>query len=1294
MESLLLRGLESTLRYWLKSFSREQFRLRGRSIQLYDLDVDGDALHASLGLPPTLRVTEARIRNLELRVASITNVHREPIVVEIDELNVVISEKLYSDLGYIPGTLPSDSSGDGYGYGYSDKLADGMTVRIGRVHVILETKGGTAREGTATRTPEVASITMTNLELYTTDERWQIVPLNQARDFSTNRGAIFVFKKLAWDSLSLDLLPPRSDHMRGNQAVNSYSDHEGERMRRGERILDNVSGCAFITIQRTDMNLPFGLEVQIHVPEIMSSRLRESGLQALLRFVTGITVCLNREEANVRSSKAVDEAGRTVIGLKVDDMFLSIKDVDFQLEFLMKHFQYVRASIVEQRSIRAMTQIMVGAFSLRDISVHPSCTLLQPSIRTSDPNVKPPVPAFANEKLWPKIHPFESWLMSRRETAPMICVYSSQVTPSPEPPALATQLVIQCQPLKIILQESTCLRIALLIAESVVLESAVKLPDRSLHAMYLTLKEFDLTIPVNEALMDESEKGGPFTGIRIHIAGFMVANSPFLTFRVLNLDNDSACSSIWKGQPAESNHQRWVVRASNAAIALETESLDDSTQKNSYVETDWAATLRHCVETTDLGFEAALLSGDGQPLMTFLPSGGIVRLGLSCKQCVAHMSQEQYSYVLKLYGLAGRAGEALYEMSKSITRKEIAMNFESNKLLDMVPADTAVILSVNSLELKLLATVPGRVSEDGPTLAKLLSWGVLLSVTHKKLAGAAMITSKVDWQDIRIECLESESAASDRGTPLTQDVKNHVSSTDSFSRSPDSSVILSSSDSSRASSMEREPSGFARKDPLLERQTSIMPDSYTLYPVIWVGKERGSMVPVERKVGDNDAYSSPTTPFLDINVETLIPHKKQETDSCKLQVIARVGGVRLGGSMCQVESLLLKHRFIGPRGVPGPNIKKLMKLISSGPLANMLRPSAEELKGAGVPAMLTSDENVWPVNDFDIVDIDLQFRDWLFSLEGVEVGANPSRKSSEQGFGNPSHSARWYATFRRMQFVGRGTKAMLEVSRRDDNRRVLHPLHNLTMRIEGLQAVRNESNQAPHFDSQPSASDALSTEEVPLKKIKRLPDRLPTITSRSGCDLEVCLVERGHDVETDFGMGNWLMDSFRVGLGEPVEIGGTRQELEDLREICKAEIKAARQMASAVVKLFQIEPPIPPAAIERVDQTGNQELKSVHPALESDKKVSLDKTPDEIGPTKSSQTKRELEFAEMEAAIATSQALCSKISNHMGWIKEEKAFLCWGTKVRDNAPVNELTRLQNQLHRMKTVLANIKSGKD
>jgi hypothetical protein len=51
---------------------------------------------------------------------------------------------------------------------------------------------------------------------------------------------------------------------------------------------------------------------------------------------------------------------------------------------------------------------------------------------------------------------------------------------------------------QIIFQEATYFWTALFLAESVGLESAVKLPDRSLYAMYLTLKEFDLTIPVNE----------------------------------------------------------------------------------------------------------------------------------------------------------------------------------------------------------------------------------------------------------------------------------------------------------------------------------------------------------------------------------------------------------------------------------------------------------------------------------------------------------------------------------------------------------------------------------------------------------------------------------------------------------------------------------------------------------------------------------------------------------------------------------------------------------------------------
>jgi hypothetical protein len=53
-----------------------------------------------------------------------------------------------------------------------------------------------------------------------------------------------------------------------------------------------------------------------------------------------------------------------------------------------------------------------------------------------------------------------------------------------------------------------------------------------------------------------------------------------------------------------------------------------------------------------------------------------------------------------------------------------------------------------------------------------------------------------------------------------------------------------------------------------------------------------------------------------------------------------------------------------------------------------------------------------------------------------------------------------------------------------------------------------------------------------------------------------------------------------------VEIGGTRRELKDLLEIYRAEIRAVRRMVSAVIKLFQIEPPIPPVAIELINEIG------------------------------------------------------------------------------------------------------------
>jgi hypothetical protein len=68
MESILARALEYTLKYWLKSFTRDQFKLQGRTAQLSNLDINGEAIHASMGLPPALSVTTAKVGKLEILV--------------------------------------------------------------------------------------------------------------------------------------------------------------------------------------------------------------------------------------------------------------------------------------------------------------------------------------------------------------------------------------------------------------------------------------------------------------------------------------------------------------------------------------------------------------------------------------------------------------------------------------------------------------------------------------------------------------------------------------------------------------------------------------------------------------------------------------------------------------------------------------------------------------------------------------------------------------------------------------------------------------------------------------------------------------------------------------------------------------------------------------------------------------------------------------------------------------------------------------------------------------------------
>ncbi|KAI9077045.1 hypothetical protein K1719_041001 [Acacia pycnantha] len=55
----------------------------------------------------------------------------------------------------------------------NNQIADGMTIQIHTVNLLLETRGGACSQGGSTWAPPMASITICNLLLYTTNEEWQ-----------------------------------------------------------------------------------------------------------------------------------------------------------------------------------------------------------------------------------------------------------------------------------------------------------------------------------------------------------------------------------------------------------------------------------------------------------------------------------------------------------------------------------------------------------------------------------------------------------------------------------------------------------------------------------------------------------------------------------------------------------------------------------------------------------------------------------------------------------------------------------------------------------------------------------------------------------------------------------------------------------------------------------------------------------------------------------------------------------------------------------------------------------------
>ncbi|OMO80559.1 UHRF1-binding protein 1-like protein [Corchorus capsularis] len=1018
MESILARALEYTLKYWLKSFSRDQFKLQGRTVQLSNLDINGDALHASMGLPPALNVTTAKVGKLEIILPYVSNVQVEPIVVQIDRLDLVLEENPDVDSPRSSSsTQSSTSSGKGSGYGFADKIADGMTVQVQTVNLLLETRGGARGEGGAAWASPMASITMRKLVLYTTNENWQVVNLKEARDFSSNKKFIYVFKKLEWESLSIDLLPHPDMFSDANLArfqvgANQRDDDGAKRVFfGGERFLEGISGEAYITVQRTELNSPLGLEVQLHVTEAVCPALSEPGLRALLRFLTGLYVCLNRGDVDLKAQqRSVEAAGRSLVSVVVDHIFLCIKDTEFQLELLMQSLLFSRASVSDGENAQNLSKVMIGGLFLRDTFSRPPCTLVQPSM-TAVADSSLHIPDFATN-FCPPIYPLGEQQWQLTVGVPLICLHSLQVKPSPLPPSFASQTVIGCQPLMIHLQEESCLRISSFLADGIVVNRGAILPDSSVNSLVFALKELDISVPLDTSKLDNHVSGDnhimqkSFAGARLHIEKLFFSESPSLKLKQLNLEKDPACFLLWDGQPIDASQKKWTAGASEFSLSLETTASLTGLQSSH----GGTSGLWRSVELKDASIEVAMVSADGSPLTVVPPPGGVVRIGIACQQFMSNTSVEQLFFVLDLYAYIGMVSEKIAVVGKNKRPKRNRDESLGGSLMEKVPSDTAVSLAVNVLQLRFLES--SSLDIQGTPLVQFIGNTLFLKVTHRTLGGAIVVSSTLCWESVQVDCVDTEGNLVHKNGMLLDTVENGSLVTNGFS---------------------------------------------PLRAVFWVNNKQ--------KQHSNGKAS--LIPFLDISIVHVIPFDERDKECHSLSVSACISGVRLGGGMNYTEALLHRFGIIGPDGGPSMELSKGLENLSSGPLSKLLKPSAflnNDLEDGGTLGGAKND-SLLHLEMPDDVDVSIELQDWLFALEGVQ-------EMAENWWFDKEVSSReqrcWHTTFRSLQVKAKSSPKDVPNGKGISHGMQRYPVELVTVGVEGLQTLKPQARRGTLQDVSPT----------------------------------------------------------------------------------------------------------------------------------------------------------------------------------------------------------------------------------
>lgn len=431
------------------------------------------------------------------------------------------------------------------------------------------------------------------------------------------------------------------------------------------------------------------------------------------------------------------------------------------------------------------------------------------------------------------------------------------------------------------------------------------MPDFSVNSFVLNLKAFDLTVPLDSGRFSDitsvekypSEIG--FSGARLGLKNLVFSQSPSLKCSLLNLDKDPVCFSFWPYQPIDASQKKWTTQASYISLSLETYNELSAQKKHS----DFSLDLWTCVEVQDMCFEAAMVTCDGTPLMTLPPPDGIVRIGVSFKQCVSNTSVEQLFFVLDLYSYFGRISEKISKIGKSY--KQSKDESLKEQIIEKVPSDTSVCLTLNELELKFLESSLHDV--QGMPLVQFDAEDLFVKVTHRSLGGAFAVSTSLTWDSVQVDCVGTDGLLAHEN-----DIEPSINH-----------------------ELQENKNGFPH-----------------MRAVFWTDNQR--------------KYLKKTHPFLELSMIHVMPYNVKDMECHCLTVSSKISGVRLGGGMNYTEALLHRFGILGEDGGPGEGLLKGIKHLSSGPLANLFKSShlitVNQEKGMDSGVILPSQRTLWHDN--------------------------------------------------------------------------------------------------------------------------------------------------------------------------------------------------------------------------------------------------------------------------------------------------------------------------------------------